>query len=165
MAVVFLTLVLVMVVTSQSEPHFQHLDNSLSNNSYIYYANILEGEAALKCVTDSVDCCTGANVGVWSDEKRRPFQQGEDGASCLFVTRGERVISLNRRHNCVPPTSGLCRCDIPDSTGHTQSLFIYVSNSTSYGTFLQFTFRHTSVTVTVDVMRVCVAGTTKYVSN
>ena len=90
MAVVFLTLVLVMVVTSQSEPHFQHLDNSLSNNSYIYYANILEGEAALKCVTDSADFCTGANVGVWDDEKRRLSNREKmEPVVCLLLEERE----------------------------------------------------------------------------
>ena len=52
----------------------------------------------------------------------------------MSVTRGDGVISLNRRNSdCSPPTSGLWRCDIPDSSGEIQSLYIYISNDTSFG--------------------------------
>ena len=37
----------------------------LTNNSYIYYANISHGYNALKCVTDNPNCCTDVN---WNDE-------------------------------------------------------------------------------------------------
>ena len=46
------------------------------------------------------------------------------------------MISLNRRNSdCIPPTSGLWRCDIPDSSGEIQSLYIYISNDESNGKY------------------------------
>ena len=120
----------------QSLPHFQnHLETFIGNNSFISYTSIYRGGGALKCVTDSVNCCTGTNnVGNWSDVIGEIVHEGsDDGTTCLYVTRGEGEISLNRRNSdCIPPTSGLWRCDIPDSIGEIQSLYIYISISESY---------------------------------
>ena len=115
------------IVNCQSLPQFQNIGENRSNNSFIYYDKIHEGGGALKCVTNmSINCCH-TNVSNWRDE----FQEGAD---CLYVTRGDGVISLNRRNSdCIPPTSGLWRCDIPDSSGEIQSLYIYISNDTTSG--------------------------------
>ena len=54
------------------------------------------------------------------------------GLVCIYVIRGDGEISLNRRNSdCIPPTSGLWRCDIPDS--EIQSLYVYISNDESNG--------------------------------
>ena len=129
---------LLSVASCQSLPQFIHHGRSLSNNSYISYQDIASGDVALKCVTDNVDCCNDASAGNWRDMRGGPVQEGRDGTSCLYVTRGDREISLNRNNTsgsgCIPPTtSGLWRCDIPDSSGDMQSLYIYISNSRSYG--------------------------------
>ena len=52
---------------------------------------------------------------------------------CIYVNRGDGVISLHRKSGCNDHTSGLWRCDIPDSSGEMQSLYIYISNDTSQG--------------------------------
>ena len=47
----------------------------------------------------------------------------------LNVTRGQGEVSLNRNNSdCIPETSGLWRCDVPDSSGKNQSIYIYISN-------------------------------------
>ena len=123
------------IVNCQSLPHFHSLGENRSNNSFIYYDKIHEGGGALKCVTNmSIDCCHDTNVSNWRDERGELVQEGADDGTCLYVTRGDGVISLNRRNSdCIPPTSGLWRCDIPDSSGEIRSLYIYISNDTSFG--------------------------------
>ena len=107
-----------------------HFGNNLPNNSFVYYANISDGGGSLKCmINNGVNCCNGSDVGNWRDERGRPVQQGADGTSCLYVTRGDGVVSLNRKRDlCNLNTSGLWRCD-----GEMQSLFIYIAHHDSYG--------------------------------
>ena len=117
-------------VYCQALPHFKHGLEVLPNNSYVYYANISAGEGSLKCVTDSENCCSDSDVGNWRDERGGAVQQGADEATCLYVTRGQGEVSLNRNNNsdCIPETSGLWRCDVHDSSGENQSIYIYISN-------------------------------------
>ena len=124
------------IVNCQSLPQFQNLGEILRNNSFIYYDRFDHEEGgALKCVTSmSINCCHDTNVSNWRDERGELVQEGADDGTCLYVTRGDGEISLNRRNSdCIPPTSGLWRCDIPDSSGEIQSLYIYISNDTSFG--------------------------------
>ena len=117
----------------QSLPKFEHQRRSLSNNSFIYHRDIVDGDQTLRCVTDNVNCCNDYNVGSWGVESGRPVYEGEDGTTCLYVTRGYGVISLQRNRSCIDHTSGLWRCDIPDSSGKMQSLYIYISDYSAYG--------------------------------
>ena len=109
---VFLIIISVGLVSCQPQPHFESNGRILTNNSYIYYAKISDGDSALKCVTDSDNCCNDSHVGNWTDERGRSVQQGADEATCLYVTRGHGVVSLNRKSDCIPESSGLRRCDI-----------------------------------------------------
>ena len=115
-------------------PQFGHAGLGLSNNSFIFFIDIGDdGDGALKCVTDNVNCCNNSAVGGWSDESGRTVYQGADGTTCLYVTRGDGVISLHHTRGCSDHTPGLWRCDIPDSCGELQSLYIYISNRRSFG--------------------------------
>ena len=123
----FMGVALLTAVYCQSLPQFENEGHFLSNNSYIYYPDIGDDrDRALKCVTDSVNCCNNSTVGGWRDESGRQVYQGADGATCLYVTRGDGVISLHRKRGCTDHTSGLWRCDIPDSSGEMQSLYAYI---------------------------------------
>ena len=130
-----ITVVLLSSVNCQSLPMFEFEGRLLPNNSFIYYPDIGYEGFALKCVTENVPCCNNTGVGSWSDESGRPAHEGADGDTCLYVTRGDGVISLNRRSRCTDHTSGLWRCDIPDSSGEIQSIYIYISEDyrSSYG--------------------------------
>ena len=131
-------LIVVTLVNSQSLPRFETYANTLPNNSYIYYANISVGDRALKCVTDSVSCCNDSDVGNWRDGSRRAVPQGPDLTNCHYVTRGQGVVSLNRKSGCTPETSGLWSCDIPDSNEVMQSIYIYISNDATSGKLIAF---------------------------
>ena len=133
MVPVHVSLLLLTVVNCQPSTQFESGGRILTNNSYIYYANISDGDSALKCVTDSSNCCNDSNVGNWRDERGRAVQQGADEATCLYVTREHGVVSLNRKSDCIPESSGLWRCDIPDLREVMQSNYIYISNDATSG--------------------------------
>ena len=134
-AFVFYSILLQVLVDCQSLPHFKHTMSYLPNNSFIYYPDINDrNNAALHCVTDNVNCCNNSTVGGWRDGEKAPVYEGADGTTCLYVTRGDGVISLHRKIGCTSDhTSGLWRCDIPDSSGEMQSLYVYISSRAPYG--------------------------------
>ena len=119
---------LVVVANSQAYPRFEFGSRVLPNNSYIFRRDIEEGmDNSLRCVTDysneDFSGGSGSVMGNWYDEKGMEVHQGAGGYfSDLYVTRGEGVVYLNRRRG---GQSGMWRCDIPDRTGTTQSIYIY----------------------------------------
>ena len=119
---------LLLLVSSQSYPQFKFRGNVLANNSFIFRGNIGEGQNdSLHCVTDNSDCCNNEQ-GNWYDVKGGEVHQRSDGDTNLYVTRGDGVVYLNRRRG---GQSGMWRCDIPDSNGVQQSIYIYLGISTT----------------------------------
>ena len=126
--ILLLVFALVAAVNSQSYPRFDFRGVVLVNNSYIHRGRIGEGHNdSLHCVTDNSDCCSNGE-GNWYDETGGEVQQGPVGTSNLYVTRGDRVVYLNRRTG---GRSGMWRCDIPDSNGIHQSIYIYLGTPTT----------------------------------
>ena len=133
-AQLLLSLALMVVVDCQtSYPHFELGDRVLTNSSYIDRGGIGEGvDNSLRCVTDYSDCCAGAgsDVGNWFARNGSEVHQGPPGGDTnLYVTRGEGegVIYLNRIKG---GAIGMWRCDIPDSDGMMQSIYIYLGTPT-----------------------------------
>ena len=120
-------------VSSQSYPRLElkGKGNVLVNNSFILHGrpvNIGEGHSdSLHCVTNNSECCSNGQ-GDWYDEMGRQVQQGPDGEGDLYVTRGDGVVYLNRRRG---GRSGMWRCDIPDSNGVQQSIYVYFGTPTA----------------------------------
>ena len=79
-------------------------------------------------MTNSTICCTNPDAGNWTNETGGAVHQGASGATTIYVTRGDRVVSYNR---ITGGSSGMWRCDIPDSSGVMQSIYIYTGTSTS----------------------------------
>ena len=119
------SLMIVVEVNSQSYSQFEFRGNVLTNNSYIVRGasvNIGEGQNdPLHCVTDNSDCCNNGQ-GNWYDVTGGEVQQGPNGDSNLYVTRGNEVVYLNCRRG----QSGMWRCDIPDSNGVQQIIYLSV---------------------------------------
>ena len=118
--------------SSQSYPRFELIRGDvLANNSFILRGqpvDIGQGHSdSLHCVTDNSECCSNGQ-GDWYDEKGTQVQQGPDGEGGLYVTRGDGVVYLNRRTG---GSSGMWRCDIPDSNGVQQSIYIYLGTPAS----------------------------------
>ena len=100
------------------------------NNSIVSLEDIGEGnDTALRCITNLTACCrppyTGENgpgLGNWFFPNGTVVpSSGTDGD--IYRTRGQMVVYLNRRRGGV---AGIYRCDIPDSTNVTQSIYIGV---------------------------------------
>ena len=113
-----------LAVNSQSYPRFEFKGNVLVNNSYILRTNIGEGHNdSLHCVTDNSDCCSNGE-GNWYDVTGGEVQQGSDGDSNLYVTRGDGVIYLNRKS--MGGRGGIWRCHVPDNNNVSQIIYIYL---------------------------------------
>ena len=118
-----LVVVLVAGVSSQFYPRFELGGTALKNNSFVFHGSIGEGQDdSLRCVTNNSECCSNGQ-GNWYDERGDEVHQGSDGNSDPYVTRGQRVVYLNNRTG---GSVGLWRCDIPDSNGVQQSIYIYL---------------------------------------
>ena len=115
--------VVVAVAHCQPYPRFELGGRNIVNNSFVIRSSIGMGIDALKCVTDNTDCCTGPDAGNWTDERGRAVHQGAVGAKTIYVTRGDGIVSLNR---IKAGSAGMWRCDIPDSSGVMQSIYIYI---------------------------------------
>ena len=117
----------------QSRPKLVYGSTALRNNSYIHYADISTGNRTLDCTTPNINCCDNPENGDWRNEKGEIVSNEPDRDSCMYITRNARNISLNRQNHCVPQSSGLWRCDIPDRNRDIQSLYIYIDNRRTSG--------------------------------
>ena len=106
--------------------------NVIKNNSYINYTSVTEGGCSLKCMLTNYNYNTFDHL-TWKDEKQLIVMQETDGNGCLFVTRRNDSICISRRMECIPPTSGLWRCDASESSGEVHSLYFYIGNGSTYG--------------------------------
>ena len=124
------TIVFIAAVHGQY-PRFELKGSILVNNSFINRQAIGTGDDALKCVTNSTACCTDPDVGEWTDpaDAADSAWLGADLSFNLYVTRGNGVVSLNRKGKGV---SGMWRCRIPDSTGVMQNIYIYTGSPPSF---------------------------------
>ena len=124
--IALLTVLFAVSVWPQSLPHFQFEGNVLANNSYIDQGNIGEGNNdSLHCVTNNSNCCSNGK-GNWYNNATGEVEQEPDRNNSLYVTRGDGVVYLNRRRG---GSSGMWRCDIPDSNGVQQSIYIYLGTN------------------------------------
>ena len=123
-----------------AEPEPENVRFSLNgttyqNNSLVTLEDIGEGDAALLCLTNAIDCCrppyTGAMGGVrgnWyfpngtrvpSENDNSTTNEGLD----FYSTRGDMRVFLHRRRG---GEDGVYRCEIPDENNVTQSMYIGV---------------------------------------
>ena len=109
---------------------FQLSGNSYVNNSVLSLTDVGEGDNALLCLTGNAQCCrppdtNGIFLGKWYFPDGTLVPDGQDASRSIFRNRGPSVVRLNRRNNAQSPT-GVYRCEIPDASGTTQTLYIGV---------------------------------------
>ncbi len=79
------------------------------------------GGDALLCMTDNTNCCSNPNGEFYyPDGTAVGFS-----SNSLYRNRGVQVVRLNRRGDVTSPL-GRYRCDIPDASGTTRSIFINI---------------------------------------
>ena len=100
--------------------------------------DIGEGDDALLCTTDSTTCCSNIPPEIRAGEiffpngSRVPIMIPAVGG--YYRNRGSQLIRLNRRSSGT--TIGQFRCTIPNASGTTMDLFIYISMLTSAHYFI-----------------------------
>ena len=108
------------------------------NNSNVILEDIGEGEDALLCITNQTACCrppySGAALGNWF------FPNGTRVPSAVskwdfYRSRGQMMVRMNRRRGGV---EGIYHCEIPDTLGFTQTIYIEVY-SASTGEWAMYT--------------------------
>ena len=100
------------------------------NNSIVILEDIGEGDEALLCMTNLTACCrpphSGA-LGNWffpnGTRVPSPGNQWD-----FHRTRGQMVVGMNRRTGGV---EGIYRCEIPDTFGFTQTIYIGVYSAST----------------------------------
>ena len=89
-------LAIVVLVQCQTYPRLEHKGSVFPNNSFIHRRGIGVGDDSLKCLTNNTRCCTDPDVGNWTDGGGGAVHQGASGATAIYVTRGDGVVSYNR---------------------------------------------------------------------
>ena len=137
-SLVYLMLLFALAVTvhsnNQTYPRFEFRGKVLTNNSYVLRGPVNGSTAigegvnnSLHCVTDYMNCCnSGSGMGNWYDTRGVEVSDQADEGNDSYVTRGDGVVYLNRRRG---GQSGMWRCDIPDNSGQTQSIYIYTATA------------------------------------
>ena len=103
--------------------------DSYGNNSALVLTDIGEGGSALICLSDSTQCCRGADnpnegtpLGNWSFPDDSSIRNSDVGGD-IYITRGPSEVRLNRRNNAQSPT-GVYRCEVVDARGNTQTILV-----------------------------------------
>lgn len=95
-----------------------------TNNSVISLNDVGEGEQALLCKTNRVDCCGTLpkrhGEFYYPNGIQVPISKQLHG---FYRNRGPQVVRLNRRTGVTSP-SGKYRCEIPDVDGAMQNIYI-----------------------------------------
>ena len=88
-------------------------NTSYSNNSEIAITVVGEKANAVKCRTDSENCCAVENnrQGEWHYPNNSLVDNAKSGDD-IYRTRGNMVVNLNRRNDATQPT-GLYCCEVP----------------------------------------------------
>ena len=106
--------------------HFRLSGRTYTDGDTLLITDIGEGDIALLCVTDNTECCRTGGRG----EFFYPYGTavGFSTSNSIYRNRGEHFIGLNRRNSATSPL-GRYRCDIPDASGVTRSIFINIGMS------------------------------------
>ena len=118
---------------------FSLRNKTYQNNSCVALEDIREGDNALLCMTNLTARCTsnftgtGSTLGNWyfpngTTISRKIVNVPSEEQRDIYQSRDQSVVLLNRRRGGV---AGIYRCEIPDSTNVTQSIYIGVYTSRS----------------------------------
>ena len=110
----------------QTYPRLTHTGIVYGNNSFIDRGSINQNNPLI-CETDHTPCCN--SEGGWVDPEGMAVQEGVAGAASLYMTRtSSGAINL---HRITGGLSGMWQCEIPDSSGQLQQLYIYLGGTTT----------------------------------
>ena len=111
-------------------------DTTYHNNSLVTLEDIGEDDTALLCITNLTACCqrndtheneTALENWFFPNGTTVPSKKS-NGSWDFYMDRGEMVVRLNRREG---REDGIYRCEIPDSTNITQTIYIGVYSAST----------------------------------
>lgn len=109
---------------------FMHNNMELSNNSVVLREEIGEGDKALICQTLSdAECGNGASPAMFFPNKTEVLPPGN--GHTMYSTTGTGQVRLNRIQEDKSPL-GLYCCQIPDSEGNIQKMFVKIGKLQHY---------------------------------
>ena len=109
---------------------FQLGDQTYSNDSEVLLTDIGEGDNALLCLTDNTQCCRGGDnpngggLGEWYFPDGTLVPTGNN--TNIYRNRDLSAVRLNRKNNAQSPI-GVYRCEVPDASGTSQSIYIHLT--------------------------------------
>ena len=113
---------------------FSLRNTTYQNNSMVILENIGEGGDALLCITNQTACCQTSHSGVvrhtsgnWLFPNGTRFPSGGKMWD-FYRNRGQMMVRMNRRRGGV---EGIYRCEIPDTLGFTQTIYIGVYSAST----------------------------------
>ena len=101
-----------------------HNNMALPNNSVVLREDIGKGEKALICQTLSDGQCGSSTSPAMFFPNRTKILPAENGHTMYSITENGKV-SLNRKQEGKSPL-GIYSCQIPDSIGNIQKMFITI---------------------------------------
>ena len=106
--------------------HFMLSGRTYTDGDTLLITDIGEKNDSLLCMTDNTECCSPPDDGefFYPDGTAVGFSL----TNSIYRNRGEQFIRLNRRNGATSPL-GRYRCDIPDASGVTRSIFINIGIS------------------------------------
>ena len=116
-------------------------DVNYTNNSIVNITEIGTGSAALNCTTSLPKCCLSGNGGGWFFPNGSEVMR--DGSLPYYRTRAYPTGTLLLHRNPNGTTTGIFRCDIPDTSSEIRSLYVGIYTSTT-GESLGLGFFHVS---------------------
>ena len=134
----FLCLLLYAMSThAQMYPHMECRESGdltlmlVPNNSFVN-RGLLDSSTYLICLTNLESCCANPVQGNWTNSDGIAVNQDQSGDSDYYVTWGPGGVYLNRiSGGSSSDTNGIWRCDIPDVSGISRSLYVYLGDSES----------------------------------
>ena len=102
---------------------------------------------ALFCLTPSTDCCSASetpNEAIVTREWYLPDRTLPSSAGNAF-SREQVSSAVSLYHNGATSPTGVFRCDVPDASGTSQSIFVGIYSLTDGNRYLKFSvhnYRH-----------------------
>ena len=111
---------------------------TIPNDGYVIVSNIGMGDTGLHCNTDRSDCCRGSDNPSGGTQGRWYYPDGREvrdytteivddpNGNFFSRNRGTGIVRLNRNGNPPAADRGRLRCDIPNTSGVTVTLYVNI---------------------------------------
>ena len=124
-------------VYSQTVPYISFMGTNLPNHSYIHFTHVGEGSDNVRCHTDLITCCSGAqgpDRGDWYFPNGERLQFSSYNVNKLYAHREAQRVDLRVRGSPTLP-EGIYRCSIETSAtsnGNRETVYVglYKHNNT-----------------------------------